>query len=53
MYFPKKMMSALNSAQMDKLNDLKTKINYLHVKIVLEVRTWEGHNMFDRRKKEH
>lgn len=53
MYFPKKMMSDQNSAEMNKLNDLKIKMNYLHLKIVLEVRTRAEHNTFDRRDEEH
>lgn len=51
--FPKKLMSDQASAQLGKLNDLKITMNYLHVGIVLEVRTLVGHNMFNRRDEEH
>lgn len=53
MCFPKKMMSDQTSAQHGKLHDLKTTINYLQVEIILEDRTLERHNMFDRRDEVH
>lgn len=36
-----------------KLHDLKTTINYLQVEIILEDRTLERHNMFNRRDEVH
>lgn len=53
MCFPKKLMSDQASAQLGKLHDLKITMNYLHVGIVLEVRTLVGHNIFNRRDEEH